>query len=193
MSTTVNIQLTEQAKALIARMETLPARALTAVAGAMDRENLLTIAHIQRAHLTGVGPFPPEQHKLGVRTNRLRNSVTASSASVEGQRVDSAIGSNVIYAAVHEFGARIHHEARETKVRLRIDARGSLVRQLNHPHLAVFAGRTHKRAKEVSAQVGAYDVEMPERAPFRTGIRERATNYGKSISRAIVQEFAKLT
>jgi phage gpG-like protein len=192
MSNALKIELTQQAKDVLAGLQNLPALIAASIALAMDEQNELTIGHIQQAHLTGRGPFPVAEHKLGVRTNRLRGSVRASAATVAGNKVDSAIGSNVIYAAIHEFGGRIHHPAREVKVRLHTDARGNLVRQLGNSNLARFAKSTHKRFKEITSQGKAYDVDMPERAPFRTGIDECAPHYGKSISAAIVGEWNRL-
>jgi phage gpG-like protein len=190
VSAVLKIELTPQAKNLIASLPALPQKMAARIAQVMDQQNQLTVGHIQRAHLTGRGPFPPEEHRLGVVTNRLRGSVNANAAKVNGDLVDSSIGSNVKYARIHEFGGRIHHDSREMKVRLRTDARGNLVRQLGH--LAVFAKNSHKRARETTVQAKAYDVDMPERAPFRTGIAERAKNYGQSISAAIVGEWNKL-
>lgn len=182
----IKIELTDQAKIVLAKLPALPSQMLMAIARTMDEENQLTIANIQANHLTGQGPFPPDQHRLGVRTNRLRSSVSSSAPVINGNQVDSSIGSNVVYAAIHEFGGRINKQARQAKVRLRLDARGALVRQAGHAHLAVFAGKQHKRAKEMDVTIGAHAIEMPERAPFRTGIQERSKNYARSISRAIV-------
>lgn len=193
MSSILKIELSPQAQRLVGALPALPQKLAARIAQVMDQENLVTVSHIQRAHLTGVGPFPVEEHKLGMRTSRLRTSANASEATVSGDLIISAIGSNVKYAAVHEFGGRIHHPAREVKVRLRTDARGNLVRQLKNSNLAMFAGAHHKRVKEVTSQAKAYDVDMPERSPFRTGIKERSASYGKAFSAAIVGEWNKLS
>lgn len=187
MSDGVKIELTEQAQSVIARLKRMPAALAPAIARGMDKANQLAIARIQSAHLTGRGPFPPPQQRLGIVTGRLRASVNASPAQVNSDTITSAIGSNVIYAAIHEFGGRIHHPARRAKVRLRTDARGNLVRQLANSNLATFASSAHKRAKEIETDVPAYDVEMPERMPFRAGIRESAGAYKAMISAQIIQ------
>lgn len=187
MSEAHEIKFTEEAQAVLQEMQTMPARMLQEIATALDQENQYTVSHIQAQRMTGVGPFPVEQHKLGVRTNRLRSSVRASSAEIDGQRVVSGIGSNVLYARVHELGARIHHPARSGSVRLRTDARGGLLRQRGSQHLAVFAAGHHKRAKEVKYEGKAYDVEMPARAPITTGVEDRAANYDQAVSAAVVR------
>jgi phage gpG-like protein len=180
------IDLTPEAKRIVANLQTLPPKVVQSIARAMDLSNQLAIAKIQTDHLTGRGPYPVDQHKLGVVTSRLRGSVRASAATIHGETVETAIGSNVVYAAIHEFGGRVHHEARTVKVRLRTDAKGNLLRQLSNSHLAIFASRTHKRAKEVTSKAEAYDVDMPERAPFRTGIEESLHHYKRFVSAGIV-------
>lgn len=188
----LKFELTEQAQRIISDLQTLPEWGLQAVARGMDQANQLTLARIQKEHLTGVGPFPPEEHRLGVVTNRLRSAAWASPAAVSGQTVSSAIGDNVVYAAIHEFGGVIHHSARSGKVRLRTNkhqaggSEATLMRQNGYAFLAVFAKASHKNVREVSYEAEAYDVTMPARAPFRTGIEENAAEYGRQMSRALV-------
>lgn len=191
MAETLKIELSPQARKLVANFQTMPERMLIAIAQAMDKENLHTVSYIQQHHLTGQGPFPVAEHRLGVRTSRLRGSVNASPAVIQDQSVDSGIGSNVIYAAIHEFGGRIPHKARQQTIRHRTDASGNLLRQAINPHLLVFAKKSHARVRETKVEIAAHDVVMPERAPFRTGIQACLQNYGKTISRAIIAEATK--
>ena len=72
----------------------------------MAYQNELTVGHIRKARMTGKGPFPVSQGRLGVRTNRLRNSLRATQPRIAGGTVVGSIGSNVVYAAAHEFGYR---------------------------------------------------------------------------------------
>lgn len=44
---------------------------------------------------------------LHVRTGRLRNSVTASAPIVSGGNVEGRVGTNVVYARIHELGGEI--------------------------------------------------------------------------------------
>lgn len=78
------------------------------------------------------------------------------------------------YAAIHQFGGTIDHAAHSTKVRLRTDAKGNLVRQGAEgklKNLARFAKDSHKRARETWATVDAYQVTIPARPylPFTGG------------------------
>jgi phage virion morphogenesis protein len=76
------------------------------------------------------------------------------------------IGSNVAYAAIHQFGGTINHGARSQKVRLRTDRSGNLLRQGDKGrkmNLAVFAKNSHKRVRESWSQIDAYTVTIPAR------------------------------
>ena len=141
-------------------MERIKDRAglMHALAGAVDKQNQFSVGRIVQDRMNGVGPFPPEQHRLGFRTGLLKGSLHASAAQVSGDGIRSAIGSNVRYAAIHEFGGVIHHPRRVGFVRLRTDAKGN---QLRRGNLAIFASRAHKRFESVRSHAGAYDVTMP--------------------------------
>ena len=184
MSVQVQITLTKEAEQIVRKLQTLPVAVMKAIAAGMDKANQFAVGRIQKDHLTGTGPFPVELHKLGKRSSRLLGSVNASPAVVEGETVRSGIGSNVSYAAIHEFGGRIHKERSTKFVRLKTDARGNLVRNLKGG--AIFAKKKHNRFKSVRAVVPQHDINIPERAPFRTGIAEAAPDYRREISRAII-------
>ena len=165
----------------------------------MDLANQAAITNIQQKHLTGKGPFPVAEHKLGTVTNLLRGSVWASGTQQIGDgQVQSAIGSNVKYAAIHEFGGRTHHEPRQKKIRHRVDARGTLLTQVvtrkNGKSFIglIFARNSHKRVREQMVDVKGYDTNMPERMPFRTGLDESRPGYNTLISRAIRQEWDQM-
>lgn len=88
-----------------------------------------------------------------------------------------AIGSNKVYAAIHQFGGTIKKAARSGTLRLRTDAKGNLLRQgsvgrsLPGPKTAlasqgaVFARKAHKRFVERHFTTGAHTATVPAR-PF---------------------------
>lgn len=94
----------------------------------------------------------------------------------------AVVGVNRPYAAIHQFGGTIDRAAHSTKVRLRTDAKGNLVRQGTEgreKNLAVFARQgdnPHKRFRETWATVDAYQITIPARPylPF-TGTSAAAT------------------
>lgn len=72
-------------------------------------------------------------------------------------------GTNVIYARIHQLGGKIERHAHSGWTRLRTNARGQLLRQPGHAHLAVFAKATHKRAVVRRHTTAAYVINMPAR------------------------------
>ncbi len=92
------VTISQEAQALLGRLAD-PAAVGAAMCRAMDKQNELTIGYIQRTKLSSRGPMT-----LGVVTNRLRSSIRPSQAVFDGVAIRSGIGSNVSYAAAHEFG-----------------------------------------------------------------------------------------
>jgi phage virion morphogenesis protein len=77
-----------------------------------------------------------------------------------------AVGTNAVYAAIHQFGGILTRTSKPGKVRLRTGKDGSLLHQDGYANLAIFAQKKHKRFKEVSFAGGtSYQVNMPAR-PF---------------------------
>ena len=183
---TVQIGFTPAAQAALNRLDKLTPNVLNGVARGMDEANQVTIGVIQKDFLSFPKSGPTTPDGLRVITNRLRGSIRASKAVISGDTVQSAIGSNVKYAALHEFGGTIKHKARAGIVRLRTDRAGNLLRQVNGK-LAVFAKKTHKQAKEVSYQGQAYTVTYPERAPIRRGIAKNMEAIKLIVSRHILR------
>jgi phage gpG-like protein len=90
---------TERGYALtLSSMQTLERRMLDAAGTGLARGLLLTVAMVQREYLQG-----PRPEKLGVVTSRLLQSIS-SKVTVTDKTVTGRIGSNVRYAAFHEFG-----------------------------------------------------------------------------------------
>lgn len=192
MSDAIKIELSKEAGDAASRIGDREAL-LRQIARSIDTENQLTIAHISTVRMRGNNgkPFAPEMHVLGIRSARLIKSVRASKAQAVGSSVTGGIGSNVKYAGTHEFGGRIKIPARQGTARLRTDRSGSLMRQIGFPKLAVFARRKHKQVKEVAYSAAAHEINMPARAPIRTGIEDRKPQYGTAISNAIVNFWEK--
>jgi len=153
----------------------------------MDEQNQLTIGHTRQARLTGKGPFPVSEGRLGVRTNRLRSSLRAAKASITGNSVVSSIGSNVEYAAIHEFGGAIRRMVLAGSVRLRTDAKGNLLSSGAFRGAAMFASAKHKRFTTRQWAGGKrYEVNIPARAPITHGIKDRKRDYERAMSQSII-------
>ncbi len=143
MSVAITIQLSPQAIALSDKFKRQPQEFPQAIKRGMDRALAITSGRIQVKRLTGHGPFPVSEHRLGERSGqlKLRTRATPAVITATGDKttVTGAIGSSVFYAAFNEFGTR----------------------------------------------------KTPERAPFRTGIRENAKYIGEEIEREVVASLKK--
>lgn len=139
MSVAVTIQISPEAVAIARKWQGAPQEFPRAIKRGMDRALQIVSGRIQQRRLTGRGPFPVAQHRLGERTGQLKLRTRATPAQItsEGNQavVTGAIGSSVKYAAVHEFGGK----------------------------------------------------HAPERAPFRTGIKENARYIASEIDREIMR------
>lgn len=99
--------------------------------------------------------------KLLQRTGRLAASITRMSDATTAR-----VGTNVVYAAIHQFGGQIERHPMSGYVRLRKDANGQIMRQKDHKHLAVFAKDSHKRVKVVKwTRSSGWTIKIPAR-PF---------------------------
>jgi len=145
---------------------------MRAVAGAIDRQNEYTVGHIIARYLSFPRTSPPTMRGLRVITGRLRASIRRKPARIIRSGVRSAIGTNVRYAAIHEFGGVIppHVITPRRGKALAFTFRGRQVfaRRVRHP------GAT-----------------IPARAPIQHGILDRLQDYeqdiGRSMSRAAVE------
>lgn len=119
-------------------------------------------------------------------TGRLRNSIAA--------RVDAAsnsvvIGSNVAYAAIHQFGGDIRFGARSLKVRLR---KVKINRADGTSYMATrFAKYAHKNAVEKwGTNASGWVVKIPARPYLPTAERNLPPAY-RAIIRQRIKEHLK--
>jgi len=173
--------LTDNAAAVLRQISTMPERMGRGIAQAFDQQNLLTIAYAQQHKLSG-----PRPAVLGVVTNRLRLSLNASPAVVEGNTITSAIGTNVRYAGVHERGF-------EGDVQVDGYTRRILNKTASRYTFDMATGRTTKSKRKIRAVLGQVTVRpftrhmnVPARPYLSSSIAERHYDYGFAISKAIV-------
>lgn len=109
---------------------------------------------------------PSERARLAGGVTLQQTGRLAASISTSHGKDFAVIGSNAVYAAIHQFGGVIARQPYSTKVRHRTDAKGNLIRTSNfHGKGLVFAKDSHKRALTRWFEVDAYNVDMPAR-PF---------------------------
>ncbi len=84
-------------------------------------------------------------------TNRLFSSITGEATASQ-----AVVGTNVVYAAIHQQGGTINVPARQRKIRLRRVGRRSLFARTR-------GSRAHKRFREVDATIPAHTITIPAR------------------------------
>ncbi|MBF0541916.1 MAG: phage virion morphogenesis protein [Nitrospirae bacterium] len=102
-------------------------------------------------------PWTPSKRALNtggktlIDTSRLMKSINA-------QVIDNNtvfIGTNVAYAAIHQFGGDLHHDARDRTLNFHI----------NHITGRSLFSKLHRANFQQDVHVGEHDIHMPER-PF---------------------------
>lgn len=141
-----------------------------ALARGLNRGAMRLVGKISQDRLTGKGPFPVPQQRLGVRSGRLRQSVRASEAKITGEQVSVSIGSAVKYAAVHEFG---WSGTQPVAAHQRMITKAFGVKLAQPVAVAV---KAHQRK-----------VNIPERRPFRTGIESNVPALENELARQVTQ------
>src|SRR5215831_2854404 len=171
MTETINIELSPEAKSLQKQLRRFPDEFKQAVKrGLTDAVEEVT-TRIKSQRLSGKGPFPVEEHRLGQVTGLLHGTTDFEPATVisEGDfaTISSSLGTEVPYAAIHEYG----FSGTETvRAHLRESRTGK-----------VFQVREHTRT-----------MDMPARAPFHTGVYENLDYIMDTIGNAIQDAINKL-
>jgi len=94
-------------------------------------------------------------------TGQLAASITTSHDASS-----ATVGSNKVYAAIHQLGGEINKPAQSRLVRHRTDAKGNLLRTEHFKGKGlIFAKDSHKRAVSRWFEQGAHTIHMPAR-PF---------------------------
>jgi phage gpG-like protein len=188
----IQITLSPEAAALLD--QAMPQRVLTAMAGALQKQNLLTIgqASERRMNFPGDGPTTPEglRHRTGHLLRSLRSVTTVS-----GDTVTSSIGSNVRYFGVHEFGfqgtQQVKAYSRRAAQRVELSG-GQIVNLLAATRLGLI-GRGGKIRKGMgklldrgSVNVRAHErrANFPARMMIQKTIAERLPEISQAVSDA---------
>lgn len=168
----LQIEFTEEAKVLITKLASFPEVLMPAMRRGIATGAEEAASRIQQQRLTGEGPFPIAEHMLGVRSGRLRQSVRADVGAIEGNTVSASIGTNVRYAAVHEFGfegdVQVRPFFRKNRRADRYEKFERVSRKTGRSYNA-----TVKTASGVSpVKAHKRHMKIPERAPFGYGLAD---------------------
>jgi len=149
----------------IDNLKRFPGQLVGAVRRGMDSGLGKLVWQIKNRRLSGFGPFPVDEHRLGIRSAALWASVEAKPSAVVGNKV---IGSITADAENEGFPYGIAHEY------------GATVTATNAPFLVFRIGDRLIRTKS---------VVIPARAPFTTEIQSPET--AAMMSNEIADEIGK--
>jgi len=161
---TAEVTIRADARKILRTLDQLPANMLEEMRRTMDTQNQESIGHISRNRLSGQGPYPVSQHRLGIVSGKLWQSLWAVPAWILGQDVMSGIGVPLRYGMAHEFGF-----AEEVAVR------------------AHTRRRTTGKGSDTLVRAHRRKMKIPERAAIRYGLKDRIAAYGRALSGAILQ------
>ena len=191
---TIEIKMTPAAADLVKRAGQLTPAAMEGMRAALDQQNALSTGWVQEKYLSFPRNQKPTREGLRVITNKLRGSVRWSAAKISGTVVSGSFGTNVKYAALHEFGGTVQRKARVGRV-----AGGDLFKtsvglktRIAARRLGLEIGKG-KRARVASGygKIGAHAANYPARRMFQRTIADRMGEYEKALSAAVVEGMGK--
>ena len=168
----IQVELPEDARALIKGLEEFPDKIVLALKRGIDKALPEVASQIQAQRLTGQGPFPVEEHMLGVRSGQLRQSVWFAEGVIQDNTVTASLGSPVRYAAVHEFGFEGDVQVRPFfRKNRRADQYGKIERVSRR------TGRRYKSTVKTASGIAPVTshtrhMRIPARAPFGYGVAD---------------------
>jgi hypothetical protein len=184
MADAFKFDLTSNATEIVSKLERFPTDMAQAIGAAMRKENELTINAAIEKRMSG-----PRPAVLGRVSSELARSLHQSDVVIAGNTILSAIGSNKSYAGFHERGFQGYEYvdaydrkqnvyAGGSKTYKQMDARGHIKTRTRKPKSV--SGTVRVRAHRRKFNYAGRPYIWPT-------LQERAPNYSKSISEAIVQ------
>jgi phage gpG-like protein len=201
------IEMTPDAQAVIAQLESFPRRMQTALRKALDLQNKLTVSTTDEKRLSE--PYvkkktmdrntSPNLRRITgtlARSLRLDDENTASEAArIEGDSVVSAIGTNLRYGAVHEFGYQgtVSVPGHQRTLARRRAFLGEFVPLKRG--LSGITGATRRKTvsrvvhHDVFVRPHDRDINLPARMYLSQTIESRIPQYSAALSAAIVKSW----
>jgi len=158
----IKIDLPPESQALLKELSDMPQEVPQAIKRGMDRSLAIVAGRIQQNRLSGIGPFPVAEHRLGERTGQLRRSVRAEPAVIAGNSVVGEIGTPVIYGSVHEFGATIVPRQAKFLV-FTIEGRKILARRVVIPARAPFQTEVLANTQFIADEIANELDKLPKK------------------------------
>lgn len=191
MSDPISIDIDPRGQKLMENLAGFPDEMQQAIVRGLDKGGNLLLGRITRARFTGQGPFPVSEHRLGVKTNRLRSSLRWVPATIEGTEVTAGMGSNVEYFGAHEFGFSGTVQVRSFTRRVSASQFSSKANQVD---VSKIKGKQARAAALGTETVRAHSrvMNVPARAPMTTGITENAEIFSREITKELAAAWGAL-
>jgi phage gpG-like protein len=188
MATGVNIEFSKKAQEILEAPNGLTPRVQNAIQRAMNAAMEEVAGRISEKRLSFSSSQKPTLDGLRVITNRLRSSMmrggpgnASKAAAWDGLACVGSIGTNVKYAAIHEFGGRIQRKASARRINFVEGKFASKKRFLE----AVKGKKFWEDHRRVIAYGRAYTINMPARAPVTKTVNENRAFFAAAVSHAI--------
>jgi hypothetical protein len=140
----------------------------------VEAGNLQLLARIQKERLTGSGPFPVSQKRLGVVSGRLRRSMRFSRPTFDRGILRTSVGTNVVYFGKHEFGGG----GRQVRVKA--------AKVKAHTKTKLFGRRQRVEIPAHTRKAYTRKDNTPKREPVQAALREHATRiYGITLEKTL--------
>lgn len=140
------------------------------IAGTLETTTLDNFSAQGRPAWLGLAPSTLKRRGGDAQILQDKGHLKGSVSSVYG-RDFAQVGTNLAYAAIHQFGGVIERAPHSSWGALRTNHKGELLRQGSSgtlKNLAVFAKSGHKRIRKIRYSVGAYSISIPAR-PYLPG------------------------
>jgi phage gpG-like protein len=176
--------------ALMAHLSRYPERLATSVVRAMNRLTIMVQARVKQK-LSG--------EVLHVRTNNLRSSINRE-VRVVGSEIQGVVGTNVEYAAVHEYGFDGMVSVRAHLRQLRERGRMKLFKTSGHEQFGIWKNVRGAKTGKVAQVRGWFNdrqgqssflrhMRVPERSFLRTSLKEFEPVINIELQRALLEAF----
>jgi phage gpG-like protein len=181
MSFTYTIEIDPRSRQIMERMQSFSDIALEALREEMDAQNQLSLERISIDRLSFPREGPTQPHGLRLQSGMLRRSMRATPATRDGDHISSDIGSNVHYAALHEFGF-------DGTVTVRPHMRRRFQRR---EFIGKEGRKVTRKARVGDVNVSGHDrrVSMPARRYVGGVVEERLNDYVTGFANAIQRTF----
>lgn len=182
----MNLVITVDDARLRASLSSYPTRLLEFLAAALDRFSAVLQARVKEKLSDDV---------LHVRTGTLRRSINRQVIKqVDG--VEAVVGTNVEYAAIHEYGFQgavsVREHVRRITTASRIEAtldKIRLARAMKFSELGPAVRRTRYVSGVAVVRAHTREVNMPERSFLRSALRELEAVAVIEVRRAAIDAF----